>query len=136
MIIAIEGREKINELVEIVKKDFPNLRLLVRAENRSHAFELLKLGVSKQDIYRVTFGSSLELGRDALRHLGFNGYRAQRAALMFKKHDEEVITELYEHYFQDYKGFQNQVVTREQELKELFASDLKDAEEHPDEAWE
>ena len=136
MIIAIEGREKINELVETVKNHFPNLRLLVRAENRSHAFELLKLGVPKQDIYRVTFGSSLELGRDALRHLGFNGYRAQRAALMFKKHDEEVITELYEHYFQDYEGFQSKVITREEELKELFASDLKDAEEHPDEAWQ
>ncbi len=136
MIIAIEGREKINELVDIAKKNFPNLRLLVRAENRSHAFELLKLGVSKEDIYRVTFGSSLELGRDALRHLGFNGYRAQRAALMFKKHDEEVITDLYEQYFQDYKGFQSKVITREQELNELFASDLKDAEEHPDEAWE
>ncbi len=136
MIIAIEGREKINELVETVKKHFPDIRLLVRAENRSHAFELLKLGVPKQDIYRVTFGSSLELGRDALRHLGFNGYRAQRAALMFKKHDEEVITELYEQYFQDYEGFQSKVITREEELKELFASDLKDAEEHPDEAWQ
>ena len=136
MVIAIEGREKINELVETVKNHFPDLRLLVRAENRSHAFELLKLGVPKQDIYRVTFGSSLELGRDALRHLGFNGYRAQRAALMFKKHDEEVITELYEHYFQDYEGFRSKVITREEELKELFASDLKDAEEHPDEAWQ
>jgi len=136
MIIAIEGREKINELVETVKKNFPNIKLLVRAENRTHAFELLKLGVEKKDIYRVTFGTSLELGRDALRHLGFNGYRAQRAALLFKKHDEEVIEDLYEQYFQDYKGFRSTAITREQELNELFASDLKDAEEHPDEAWQ
>ncbi len=136
MIIAIEGREKINELVETISKHFPNLKLLVRAENRTHAFELLKLGVPEENIYRVTFGSSLELGKDALRYLGFNGYRAQRAALLFKKHDEEVIKELYEQYFQDFEGFRSTVISRDQELNELFASDLKDAEEHPDEAWQ
>lgn len=136
MIIAIEGREKINELVETVHKHFPNLRLLVRAENRTHAFELLKLGVPERDIYRVTFGSSLELGRDALRHLGYNGYRAQRAALLFKKHDNEIMQDLHEQYFQDFKGFQSTTKSREQELSELFAADIKDAEEHPDQAWE
>ena len=136
MIIAIEGRGKINELVETANKHFPNLKLLVRAENRTHAFELLKLGVPEENIYRVTFGTSLELGRDALRHLGFNGYRAQRAALLFKKHDKEVMKELHEQYFHDFKGFQSTSISREQELNELFAADLKDAEEHPDEAWQ
>ena len=136
MIIAIEGREKINELVATLHKNFPNLRLLVRAENRTHAFELLKLGVPESDIYRVTFGTSLELGRDALRHLGYNGYRAQRAALLFKKHDNEIMKDLHEVYFQDFKGFQSTTLSREQELNELFAADIKDAEEHPDQAWE
>ena len=136
MIIAIEGREKINELVATVHKNFPNLRLLVRAENRTHAFELLKLGIPESDIYRVTFGTSLELGRDALRHLGYNGYRAQRAALLFKKHDNEIMRDLHEQYFQDFKGFQSTTLSREQELNELFAADIKDAEEHPDQAWE
>ena len=136
MIIAIEGREKINELVETVHKHFPNLRLLVRAENRTHAFELLKLGVPETDIYRVTFGTSLELGRDALRHLGYNGYRAHRAALLFKKHDIEIMKDLHEQYFQDFKGFQSTSISREQELNELFAADIKDAEEHPDQSWE
>ena len=136
MIIAIEGRAKINELVTTAHKHFPNLRLLVRAENRTHAFELLKLGVPESDIYRVTFGTSLELGRDALRHLGYNGYRAQRAALLFKKHDNEIMKDLHEQYFQDFKGFQSTTLSREQELNELFAADIKDAEEHPDQAWE
>ena len=136
MIIAIEGREKINELVATAHKHFPNLRLLVRAENRTHAFELLKLGVPESDIYRVTFGTSLELGRDALRLLGYNGYRAHRAALLFKKHDNEIMRDLHEQYFQDFKGFQSTSISREQELNELFAADIKDAEEHPDQAWE
>lgn len=136
MIIAIEGREKINELVATAHKHFPDLRLLVRAENRTHAFELLKLGVPEKDIYRVTFGTSLELGRDALRHLGYNGYRAHRASLLFKKHDKEILMDLHEQYFQDFKGFQSTTLSREQELNELFAADIKDAEEHPDQAWE
>lgn len=136
MIIAIEGREKINELVTKVHKHYPDLKLLVRAENRTHAFELLKLGVPESDIYRVTFGTSLELGRDALRHLGYNGYRAHRASLLFKKHDKEILKELHEQFFLDFKGFQSTTLSREQELNELFAADIKDAEEHPDHAWE
>ena len=75
-----------------MQQNFPHLRILARATSRQHAYELLRKGV--QDVYRETFGSAVDLSVGALGVLGLDPQRAQRAAQLFRQHDEESVREM------------------------------------------
>ncbi|MCA0432785.1 MAG: monovalent cation:proton antiporter-2 (CPA2) family protein [Proteobacteria bacterium] len=89
LIIAIDDREKITELVRIAKQNFPHLKLLVRVFDRAHAYEVMAEGV--QDIYREVYSASVDLARDALVSLGTHPYEAQRAVTKFRAIDEKFL---------------------------------------------
>ena len=59
----------------------------MRARHRFDAFELMDAGVS--DVYRQHLDTSIRLGEDVLRHLGYRAYTAHRAGLKFRRYDEE-----------------------------------------------
>jgi len=61
-------KKKAVELVDIIQKHFPHLKIFARATGRLHAYEFQKRGV--MTFYRETLGSSLDLGIDVLRALG------------------------------------------------------------------
>ena len=132
-ILAIDDKEKALEIAETVKKHFPNLEVLARSFDRRHTYELMNLGV--RVIQRETFNSALELGTSALRHLGFHGYQAHRAALTFKHHDEKTLVDLHEHWG-DEKTFLIQMQERNQDLIDLLSSDEEELEENMDHSWE
>ncbi len=132
-ILAIDDKEKALEIAETVKKHFPNLEVLARSFDRRHTYELMNLGV--RVIQRETFNSALELGTSALRHLGFHGYQAHRAALIFKHHDEKTLIDLHEHWG-DEKTFLIQMQERNQDLIDLLSSDEEELEENMDHSWE
>jgi len=88
-IIAVDDPEKALSMAHEVKKHFPKLTMMARARSRRDAFDLLDAGV--EHVYREVFDSSLRLGTDALSLLGMRAYRAQRAALAFRRHDEEFV---------------------------------------------
>lgn len=92
IIICLEPAEKRLELIETIKKHFPNLRMLVRASNRYDAYDLMNAGMLH--IYRETMDTSLRVGVDAMRFLGFRAYTAQRAADFFFKQDEANLRKL------------------------------------------
>jgi monovalent cation:H+ antiporter-2, CPA2 family len=68
IIIALDSPEKCLELVATVKKHFQHLHVLVRAQDRFDAYDLMDAGVLH--LYRETFDSSLRMGVDALQLLG------------------------------------------------------------------
>jgi voltage-gated potassium channel Kch len=135
-VLAIDDQDKAIEIAGTVRKHFPDLKILARAFDRRHSYDLMKAGV--EVIQRETFGSALELGESALRALGFHGYRAHRAALAFKHHDEKHVAELYEvRESQDEKTFIEEVKQKNQDLIELMRSDQEEiVEEDSDHAWE
>lgn len=92
IVLALDNDEKNLELVHTVKKHFPNLTILARAVDRPDAYALMDAGV--EHVYRETFDSSLRLGVQALRLLGRRAYQAQRAARMFRRHDDDALDEL------------------------------------------
>jgi CPA2 family monovalent cation:H+ antiporter-2 len=92
IIIAISDEEKRLELIETVKKHFPNLHILVRSTNRNDAYDLMNAGM--MHIYRETFDTSLRLGVDALKLLGYRAHEATRSAKMFFVHDEKTLKHL------------------------------------------
>ncbi|SDH09230.1 monovalent cation:H+ antiporter-2, CPA2 family [Dyadobacter soli] len=92
IIIAISDEEKRLELIETVKKHFPNLHILVRSTNRNDAYDLMNAGI--MHIYRETFDTSLRLGVDALKLLGHRAHEATRMAKTFFIHDERTLKHL------------------------------------------
>lgn len=86
IIIAIDNAEKRLEMIETVKKHFPNLRMLVRATNRIDAYDQMNSGMLH--VYRETLDTSLRLGIDAMKFLGYRTYTAMRAARTFQRHDD------------------------------------------------
>jgi voltage-gated potassium channel Kch len=92
IVIAIDGEDKAVQLVELVQKHFPRLKIFARAVGRVHAYEFQKRGV--MTFYRETLGSSLDLGVDVLKELGMPESEAKSAALIFKQHDEQSVRDL------------------------------------------
>ena len=119
-VIAIDDEEKALQLVEIVQENFPQLRILARATSRQHAYELLRKGV--HDVYRETLGSALDLGVDALCVLGIESERAQRAAQIFREHDEASVREMAK-FSGDAEGYASQARLHIANLEKALAAD-------------
>jgi monovalent cation:proton antiporter-2 (CPA2) family protein len=133
MLLAIDDHEKTMEMVETIRGEFPNLRLLVRARGRLEAYELIEEGVD--DVYRETFESSLRMGVDTLEALGVRAYRAHRAAQRFRRHDEASLKALAGTQHDRNQYF---TVAREhmQLLETTMLHDLEDRDTGGDGAWD
>ena len=93
LIIALDDREAITRLASIARTHFPRLRLIARAHDMRHLFELRDLGVEM--VERETWLSALKLGETALAVTTQDPERAQRAARAFAEHDHVVQAKLY-----------------------------------------
>ncbi|HEX5378375.1 MAG TPA: cation:proton antiporter, partial [Phenylobacterium sp.] len=86
LVVAIDDQDKAVEMVEAAREAFPHLKILARAWDRRHAYDLLKKGAD--EVERETFEAGLRMGERALKRLGFSPKRAHRAAGLFRQHDE------------------------------------------------
>ncbi len=89
IVIALDTPEKTLELVDTVRKHFPNVTVLARAFGWGDAVRLYAAGV--QHVYRESLDTALRMGTDALHMLGMRAYAAHRAALAFRHYDEESV---------------------------------------------
>jgi monovalent cation:proton antiporter-2 (CPA2) family protein len=94
LVIAIDDRDKAVQMVVSAKQFFPQLKVLARAFDRSHAYELMEAGADV--VTRETFGSALVMGEEALKLMGYDDAHAYRVMRTFKRHDEEGLKKLYE----------------------------------------
>lgn len=132
IIIAIDNEEKRMEMIETIKKHFPNLHMFVRAANRFDAYEQMNAGMLH--VYRETVDTALRLGVDAMKMLGFRAYSAQRAARTFLKMDEANMKKLSAIRERD----QYIVTAREliEELEETLRADLGAVPVDLDAGWD
>lgn len=132
-ILAIDDREKTLHIVELLHKHFPHLKILARAIDRRHAYELIQLGVDV--IQRETFSSSLDLGVEALKLLGVRSYKAHRAARTFKAHDEEALQEMA-HLTGDETALLARSRQMVRDLEKVLQSDDRELIQEVDRAWD
>jgi voltage-gated potassium channel Kch len=93
LILALDDAEVTLQIAEEVRRNFPKLTILARARDRTHAYELMRRGVTL--VIRETFGSAMDMGQEALRQLGFRPHRANRLARLFRQHDERAMKEMF-----------------------------------------
>ena len=94
LIITLDDAAATTRLARTVKKHFPALRVISRARDMRHVFELRDLGI--EVLERETFRSALALGEAALAAISGRPEQAARAARAFAEHDDAVLEKLYE----------------------------------------
>lgn len=133
LIITLDDPEQTVKLVGEAQKHFPHLTLFVRATDRADAYELLRLGV--QHVYRETLDTSLRMGTDAMRMLGFRAYNARHVAQKFYEHDEKALRELAETWA-DRNLYISTARERIAELEQLLRADGFDTDLDIDKEWD
>ncbi len=133
LVAALDTGEKNHELVATVRKHFPQVTILARAQDRGAAYEILDEGV--EHVFREKLDSSLRLGVEALRLLGFRAYQAHRAAQTFRRHDERAVRELAA-MRHDRTLYLSEARQRIEDLEELLQGDLADPDEMRDAGWD
>jgi len=94
IVIAVAGGDRITAIAELIRRHFPKVKIAARAVDRSHAHELMALGVDTFE--RETFRAAITLGEKALVALGHPTEDARRMARTFEDHDERLLRESYE----------------------------------------
>jgi len=87
IVIAIDEKDSITELVHYISENYPHVYIVARAFDRHHVYELWNAGA--RDIIRETFDSSVRAGRSALEALGVHPYDAERQIRGFLLNDRE-----------------------------------------------
>lgn len=93
IVIAVAGGDRILGIAEVVRRNYPDLIIAARAVDRSHAHDLMALGVHV--IERETFRAAIKLGEQALIALGHDEDKARHVADAFEKHDSRMLKESY-----------------------------------------
>lgn len=91
LIVAIDGKDTITELVSYVGKTYPNVHVIARAVDRNHVYDLYAVGC--RDIIRETYDGSIRMARSALEALGATRSAAQRMMNAFEEVDREMLVE-------------------------------------------
>jgi len=133
LVIAINDSEQILEIVDLARKHFPHLKILARAIDRRHSYELIRRGVDV--IQRETFGSALDMGVEALKLLGLRAYKAHRAAQTFRHHDEEALYDMAS-VEEDDTALLARSRQLAQDLERILQSDEREIAHEVDRAWD
>ncbi len=100
LVIAVDEADKTIDIVKTTQKHFPNLKILARAIDRRHTYELMRLNID--GIKRETFDSALNMGVDALKIMGKEPNAADRAGKIFGDYDEQSLVQLAEVWGDDH----------------------------------
>jgi len=125
LIIAIDDRSKAIGMIKIARHQFPNLKILARAYDRTHAYELFNAGADY--IARETFGSALSMGEAALKFLGIGEDRARRMVDRFDRHDTEGMRQLADVWGNDHE-YGARIRENLEELERVLRADLETPE--------
>ena len=92
-VLAIDDVDASIRTAQLVRAQFPKLKIFARARNRQHAFALMDAGV--RSIIRETYLSSLNLAGSVLEALGETPASARNAVRLFRQHDETTLAAQY-----------------------------------------
>jgi monovalent cation:proton antiporter-2 (CPA2) family protein len=134
LIVAVDDSQKSLKIIDLAQRNYPHLKILARAMDMEHSYDLLDRKVDA--LKRDTFESSLDLGIEALTHLGYNRYRAYRLAQTFRKHNHKVMYELHKHHREDEVKFLYESKRHALELEEIFRTEKEDADHLADSSWD
>ena len=125
LIVTIDDKEQITELVAYAVRNFPDLHVIARAVDRHHVYELWAHGC--RDIIRETYDSSLRIGRSAFEAMGIPRETADQMKMAFHEMDQQSMIEVADVYDMNIPAHENEAyVSRVRERAETWEADLHD----------
>lgn len=97
LIVAIDDRDQITEIVKYAVANYPDLHVIGRAVDRDHVYDLWAHGC--RDIIRETYDSTLRIGRSAIEALGIDHATAETMIAAFQRVDRDsmvAVADVYE----------------------------------------
>ena len=121
-VLAIADVEESMRIAEVVRRNFPNLRIFACARDRLHAMRLMDLGIN--DIIRRSYYSSLEVTASLLLALGQSEDTVKRDIERFQQFDTDTLQRQHAIY-RDEKALIQSAKDVSRELEQLFEADTE-----------
>jgi len=124
LIVTIDDKEQITELVKYAVRNYPNLHVIARAIDRNHVYDLWAHGC--RDIIRENYDSSLRIGRSAYEALGSSRAAADDMTTEFNDMDRRSMIEVAGAYDINIPAHENDVyVAKVREMVAQWEPELK-----------
>ena len=120
LVVAIDNPDKTIEIIKLAHKNYPQLKIVARAIDRRHAYQLLNLKVDAFN--RETVDSAINLAIESLQLLGNSKEDAERAGKLFRDHDRAAVLKLPELWGDD-ASYGVAVRQRMEDLKQVLQQD-------------
>ena len=123
IVLAMADRGVIDQAIELIRREFPNLKIFVRAFDRGHAMHLIDAQVD--GFARETFGSAVELSKSVLAEFGFSEKQVLRLIEKFKNFDLDTLNQQVA-VRHDEKALISIARSARSTMEETFAADKKE----------
>ena len=138
IVIAIDDRHRAVEMVEHVRRHYPNIKIFARAYDVNHLYLLNKAGVDYA--VREMFESSLELGKATLKAMGKHPYKIEKMSRTFRAHDKAGLRNLYQHWDENIatasnKAFLASAKEHGQTLRAMMEADRLQFHDQTERGW-
>jgi CPA2 family monovalent cation:H+ antiporter-2 len=119
LVVAIDDREGITQIVHHVTSTYPNVHVIARATDRDHVYDLWQHGC--RDIIRETYDSSLRMGRSVIEAFGTGRDRSEAMIAAFNAQDREAMLRVADVHRLDVPPHENEeYIARVAEFREEF----------------
>jgi len=94
ILLALDDEEASLRVAELVRENYPHVRIVARAHNRFSVLLHSRLGV--ENIVREMAAGSLAAAEMVLQEFGYDDYEADRIVSIFARHDEKTLKQSLE----------------------------------------
>jgi len=133
LIVSTSDLDISRKLIELAKKHYPNLKIVANAMDMDSTYKLMDMHVDQ--VREETFGTALRMGQDILVLLGMDPYEAYRLMRIFRKHNDEMIAELYEKRQGDLESYISAYQEQMSTLEALMQLDFAMNTQESDKVW-
>ena len=120
VVVALDDMEETLVVVDMIRRNFPKLKIFARARNRRHAFLLMDREID--GVVRETFHSSLRLSEMVLNAVGISPVDALKAVEIFRVRDEQALLDSHA-FYEDERRLIQSAQDVSDELASLFERD-------------
>ncbi|MCY1660306.1 MULTISPECIES: monovalent cation:proton antiporter-2 (CPA2) family protein [Chryseobacterium] len=116
LVLCLDDPEDNKFVADIVRENYPQVKIFVRAKNRIDSYEYLNSGI--HNIYRETLGTAVDMAVDVLHATGMRKYAARRLGQRFMTIDKASIRKLAksDHDDEIHLFTTKEILLREEEL--------------------
>lgn len=125
LVVAIDNKEQASAIVHFAREVNPNIKIIARAYDRFHTFDLYDAGVN--EAVRETFDSAVRTGRVALENLGMEAEVAKEITEYYfhaDRHEVKLMSQVYDPQAQFFKNPALRDIARECDQK--MAADIQE----------